>query len=49
MALVHVLCSYPMRISSLISPYIDSISGSGSVVGDIFGKGGGNDRFPFRF
>jgi hypothetical protein len=49
MALAHVLCSYPMRVSSLISPFIGSTSGSGSIVGDIFGEGGGNDRFPLRF
>ena len=41
MALAQVLCSYPMRVSSLISPYIGSTSGSGAAVGEAFGEGGG--------
>ena len=48
MALAQVLCSYPMRVSSLISPYIGSTSGSGSAVGGTFGEGGRNDRLPLR-
>ena len=49
MALAQVLCSYPMRVSSLISPYIGSTSGPGSAVGETFGEGaGGNDRLPLR-
>ena len=48
MALAQVLCSYPMRVSSLMSPYIGSTSGPGSAVGETFGEEGGNDRLPLR-
>lgn len=48
MALAQVLCSCPMTVSSLISPYIGSTSGSDSAVGETYGERGGNDLRALR-